>query len=134
MRVKHKTEAQLLLEEMLGVLFGGFHSEQHIQQPDYLAPWRKVKKLMPWRVDYFVERHRLCVELEGGIWLGRGHTGGKIYQQNLDKYNHISVLGYRMLRFSTDDVRKGKARAILNAWKAAHIGSQAQEMPSTEAP
>ena len=122
---RRPTEAHLLMEKVLVEIFGAAHTEAHIEQPDYLEPWQKAKKdgrkRHPWRHDFEVqtEHERLAVEIEGGLWVGGGHVRGKIYQQNLDKYNASAVFGYALLRFSPQDVLNGKAAATLRAWKKA---------------
>ena len=66
-----------------------------------------------WRFDFLILAHRVAIEIEGGIWSQGRHTRGKGYQGDLDKYNHATMLGYRVLRFSTEDVMRGRARAFL---------------------
>jgi very-short-patch-repair endonuclease len=66
-----------------------------------------------WRFDYWLPDARLAIEIEGAIWTRGRHTRGKGYQADLDKYNAATMMGYRVLRFSTDDVLRGRAKAFL---------------------
>lgn len=62
-----------------------------------------------WRADFLITGHMLLVEVEGGIWNVSRHTTGKGYQADMEKYNAAAMLGYTVLRFSTADVKSGKA-------------------------
>ena len=55
----------------------------------------------------------IAIEIEGAIWAQGRHTRGKGFQEDLVKYNHAMMMGYRVLRFSTEDVLRGRARAFL---------------------
>lgn len=73
-----------------------------------------------WRFDFCIIKVRLAAEIEGAIWTQGRHTRGKGYQGDLEKYNSALVLGWRVFRFSTQDVLKGEARHFLNLWREAH--------------
>lgn len=62
-----------------------------------------------WRADFHIVGHKLLVEVEGGIWSGGRHTRGKGYIGDMEKYNAAVGLGYRVLRFSTEQVKSGFA-------------------------
>lgn len=66
-----------------------------------------------WRFDFLILAYRIAIEIEGAIWSRGRHTRGKGYQADLDKYNHATMMGYRVLRFSTEDVLRGRAKAFL---------------------
>ena len=51
----------------------------------------------------------ILVEVEGGIWSGGRHTRGKGYLGDMEKYNAATVMGYRLIRFSTEQVKSGLA-------------------------
>jgi hypothetical protein len=65
-----------------------------------------------WRFDYAAP-HMVAVEIEGAIWSGGRHTRGAGYQRDLDKYNAAAQMGWRVFRFSTQDVLRGKAAEML---------------------
>src|SRR5689334_14918313 len=54
-----------------------------------------------WRVDFYSAKARLCVEIEGGIWIQGGHTRGAGYAANVEKYNAIQCAGLRLLRYTS---------------------------------
>lgn len=62
-----------------------------------------------WRADFHLVEKMILVEVEGGIWSGGRHTRGKGYLGDMEKYNAATVLGYQVLRFSTEQVKSGLA-------------------------
>ena len=62
-----------------------------------------------WRADFHIKNTKLLIEVEGGIWSGGRHTRGKGYLGDMEKYNTATMMGYQVLRFSTDQVTSGFA-------------------------
>lgn len=62
-----------------------------------------------WRADFHITGTKILVEIEGGIWTGGRHTRGKGFIHDMEKYNAATVLGYQVLRFSTEQVKSGLA-------------------------
>ncbi|NWK73769.1 hypothetical protein HYG93_05585 [Acinetobacter sp. SwsAc6] len=62
-----------------------------------------------WRADFHLKGKMILVEVEGGIWSGGRHTRGKGYIGDMEKYNAATMLGYQVIRFSTEQVKSGKA-------------------------
>lgn len=62
-----------------------------------------------WRADFHLVEKMILVEVEGGIWSGGRHTRGKGYLGDMEKYNAATVMGYRVIRFSTEQVTSGLA-------------------------
>lgn len=94
-KVANEFEAKLALE--LQVLRIEFEQEFHFH------PQRK------WRADFHLKGRMILVEIEGGIWSNGRHTRGKGYIGDMEKYNAATMLGYQVVRFSTDQVKSGKA-------------------------
>ncbi len=69
----------------------------------------KFHDVRKWRSDFLIVGHKLLVEVEGGIWSNGRHTRGDGYQTDMIKYNAATELGYRVLRFSTGQVKSGMA-------------------------
>jgi very-short-patch-repair endonuclease len=82
----------------------------------------KFCKDRKWRADFAIEippwEHKatVLVEIEGGIWRQGRHTRGTGFIADLEKYNTAAMLGYRLLRFSTQHVLEGQAKAFLKEW------------------
>ena len=62
-----------------------------------------------WRADFHLIGKKILIEVEGGIWSGGRHTRGKGYIGDIEKYNAAVMLGYQVIRFSTDQVKSGHA-------------------------
>jgi hypothetical protein len=86
-----------------------------------------------WRFDLAWPEYLLFVEIEGGTWgravvcnkcnntvtrltktgkrmqvrEGTGHTGGAIFAKNQEKYNRATLMGWRKMAFTTDQVKDG---------------------------
>ena len=62
-----------------------------------------------WRADFHLKGRMILIEVEGGIWSGGRHTRGKGYIGDMEKYNAATMLGYQVIRFSTEQVKSGLA-------------------------
>lgn len=109
-----RTEADILMWE-------------HISE---LAPYEDFVKMKEfcffqgrkWRADFAIihiptgmESHLLLIEIEGGVWVrgGGGHNRGKSFLDDMEKYNHASLSGWRLLRFTPDQVLRGEAISFI---------------------
>ena len=57
-----------------------------------------------WRIDYAWPNHKLAVEREGGIWVRGRHTRPQGFLKDLEKYNELTLKGWRLLRFTPKDL------------------------------
>ena len=91
-----KSQAEILFAKHLRELGLGFAQE-------YSFCERK------WRWDFVLIGHRVAIEIDGY------HKGrhGKGWGADNEKRNTGTMLGYRVLVFSTSDVFSGKAKAFL---------------------
>lgn len=62
-----------------------------------------------WRADFLVTGTKILIEVEGGIWSGGRHTRGKGFIADMEKYNAAAVMGFKVLRFDTQQVKSGLA-------------------------
>lgn len=62
-----------------------------------------------WRADFLITGTKILVEVEGGIWSGGRHTRGKGFIADMEKYNAAAVMGFKVLRFDTQQVKSGLA-------------------------
>jgi very-short-patch-repair endonuclease len=62
-----------------------------------------------WRFDFAWRERKLAVEVEGGVWSKGRHTTGVGFTKDIEKYNAAAILGWKVLRFTTQQVRSGEA-------------------------
>jgi len=62
-----------------------------------------------WRFDLAWPDRKLAIEIEGGTWSHGRHTRGKGFAMDCIKYNEAVILGWRLLRVTTDMVNDGTA-------------------------
>ena len=75
------------------------------------------------RVDLYWPHAKLVVEVEGGTWVNGAHSRGKHFEGDCWKYNELALMGYTVLRFTTDMISRGEALAMI---ERALIGKQTQ--------
>lgn len=68
-----------------------------------------------WRSDFAWVDHMLLVECEGGTWTGGRHTRGRGFADDCIKYNHAALNGWKVLRFTSEQVKSGDALAMIEA-------------------
>ncbi len=61
------------------------------------------------RADFAWPERMVLVEIEGGVWSGGRHTRGAGFTRDCEKQNLAALLGYRVFRFTGDQVRDGTA-------------------------
>lgn len=68
----------------------------------------KVTEKRRFRFDFAWMNEKLAVEIEGGIWIQGRHTRGVGYKSDMEKYNIATSEGWRVLRFTTDQIKKAE--------------------------
>ena len=84
-----------------------------------------------WRFDLAYPDLHLAIEQEGGTWTRGRHTRGKGYAADCEKYNEATLLGWKILRFTTDMVKDGTALTLIERAFALRAAENAalQEEP-----
>lgn len=62
-----------------------------------------------WRFDFSWRGRFIAVEIEGGVFSGGRHTQGKGFTEDCVKYNEAQILGWKVYRFTTQQVISGEA-------------------------
>ena len=76
-----------------------------------IKPEREYKfhELRRWRFDFVWVGLKLAVECEGGTWSGGRHTRGSGFADDCEKYNQAVLDGWRVLRFTSEQIYQGEA-------------------------
>jgi very-short-patch-repair endonuclease len=76
-----------------------------------------------WRADFLILDAKsfmpFLIEIEGSVWTQGRHTRGSGFLKDMEKYNTATMLGYRVLRFSTQQVERGEAKEFLRKFLCA---------------
>lgn len=56
-----------------------------------------------WRFDFAYPDRKIAVECEGACWTQGRHTRGSGFIKDCEKYNMASRLGWRILRYTTEN-------------------------------
>ena len=92
-----QSEGEIILANHLRALKIGFEQEY------------KFHSTRKWRADFHITGTKILIEVEGGIWSNGRHTRGKGYIGDMEKYNAAAMMGFTVLRFSTEQVKSGMA-------------------------
>lgn len=92
----------------------------------------KFCKTRQWRFDIAWTQHMIAVEAEGGTWTQGRHTSGKGFEQDCEKYNTATLLGWKVFRFTSNQIKSGSAiQTILQALKHHEAKPLPQPMDSS---
>ena len=81
---------------------------------DYPIPLREHRfhpKRM-WRFDFAWPEYKLAVEIDGGTFIGGRHNQGIQFSKDCEKLNAATLLGWRVLRYTTIDLRQSGAEIV----------------------
>ena len=68
-----------------------------------------------WRLDFAYPLRKLAIEVEGGTWTGGRHTRGQGFEDDTFKYNALTLMGWRLLRFTGTSIKSGVALQTIEA-------------------
>lgn len=76
-----------------------------------------------WRADFYFmtgekvgDYEHYLIEIEGAVWSAGRHNRGKGFLADMEKYNTATMQGFKVLRFSTQQVMSGEAKSFLERW------------------
>lgn len=81
-----------------------------IPTPEKEVRFHEVRR---WRFDYAWIGPKIAVEIEGGIWIKGAHTRGAHFLSDAEKYNVATAQGWRVFRFTPQQLKKGEAQAFM---------------------
>lgn len=80
-----------------------------------------------WRFDRAWPELRVAVEIDGGTWNGGRHTRPAGYAEDCNKMNSAALMGWTVLRFTSDQIRRGEAYGfIAEAIRQRSSGAEAE--------
>lgn len=62
-----------------------------------------------WRFDFAWPDSMVAVEVEGGVYSGGRHTRGVGFENDCEKYNEATLLGWRVMRVTGTQIQSGQA-------------------------
>jgi len=72
-----------------------------------------------WRFDFAWPDRKLAAEVEGGTWVRGRHSRGAGMRKDADKYNQAAIMGWYVLKLTSDMVKDGSAiQTVKDALKA----------------
>ena len=99
----------------------------HFPVPEQELKFHDTRK---WRFDYAWPKHKVALEVEGGIFSGGRHTRGVGFLKDMEKYNEAVLLGWRVFRVSVPALTH--LNTFIMLWKSMHKGEYApwQALPT----
>src|SRR5438093_867037 len=89
---------------------------QQIVDAELPWPQREVRFARPrrFRWDFSWEHLMLAAEVQGGSWLPNSQHGrGKKFEADCEKATLGAILGWKVMRFTADQVKDGRALAFI---------------------
>lgn len=102
-----KKKSQDKKELFLNAFKNFFPSFAALTNPENEYVFHPIRR---WRFDYAWPEKKVAVEIEGAVFIpGKGHSSGSGISKDIEKYNAATLLGWRVMRYTTTMLRK-------NAW------------------
>lgn len=106
------------IRSRLELLFAQQVKDARLPEPDRDYRFHSTRK---WAFDFAwpnemepgVGFKLIAVEVEGGTFIAGRHSRGKGYEEDCIKYAEALIMGWRVLRVTTDMVEDGRAIALL---------------------
>lgn len=89
-----------------------FHLDTSPTCAFYQREWR-FHATRKWRLDFAWPSRLIALEVEGGTWVGGRHNQPASFARDCEKYNEAAILGWRVLRMTTNMVRTAEALAAI---------------------
>lgn len=92
---------------------------------DFYQLWKRLSKcqepiehgyrfhpVRKWQFDFAFPEKMVAVEMEGGVFTKGGHTRGKHYTEDCDKYNEAQAMGWRVMRYTIKHLEQRPVQVI----------------------
>ena len=81
-----------------------------LPQPQMELRFHPVRR---WRFDFAWIPEKVALEVDGGTWTGGRHIRGTGYENDCIKLDEAAILGWTVIRATTNMVKDGRALALL---------------------
>jgi very-short-patch-repair endonuclease len=98
--------ATVQMKESVGEATFALHCQVHDLKPLRECRFAEPRK---WRFDFAFPVSRIAVEIEGGTRMNGRHNRHDGFEKDAEKYNEAAIRGWRVLRFTTEQVKSGLA-------------------------
>ncbi len=88
------------------------------------VPEHRFHPTRKWRFDYAWVKQKLALEVDGGIYVNGGHSRGAARESDYTKDANAIILGWRVLRVSTGQLKDGLAILWVSQIFAAERAAQ----------
>ena len=69
-----------------------------------------------WRIDFAFPTIRLAIEKEGGVWNFGRHIRPSGFLKDLEKYNKLTEMGWRLLRYQPDKIDYEQIKRVYDSF------------------
>lgn len=81
---------------------------------DRPTPEHRFHPVRRWRFDFAWPDRMLALEIEGGIWTGGRHSGGKGQLGDMEKYSEAAALGWRVIHVTPSQLNTDYALDLVS--------------------
>jgi len=76
--------------------------------PEPMAEYR-FHETRKWRIDWCFVAEKIALEVEGGMFIAGRHSRGAGAVKDMEKYNTLACMGYRLIRVTPKQIANGEA-------------------------
>ena len=76
----------------------------------------RFDKARRWRADFYLPDSNILIEAEGGTYQKSRHGYGMGFAADCVKYSTAAMMGFRVIRFTTEQIERGQAKQFLKDW------------------
>jgi very-short-patch-repair endonuclease len=104
---RHSSETASNLEDILALHLLALEAPAYVRQ--HQVKFAGMRN--PYRLDFAWVAVKVCVEVQGGIWVAGAHNRPLGYIRDRKRINRLVINGWRVLEYTPDVVRSGDAAA-----------------------
>ena len=66
-----------------------------------------------WKIDWAWPQEKIALEVEGAAWTQGRHTRGSGFIKDMEKYNELAIMGWRLIRVTPKEIEDLSAIATI---------------------